>query len=75
MAIANVFDALWAMNGNMRMLPTVPVMLLLSMRYSYDIEREESQGDPVDVLIGDKAFLLAGTVYALYTLAALYIWQ
>lgn len=72
-AIANVFYALWAMNGEEKMLPTVPVVLLLSMRYSYDIEKDESQGDPVDVIIGDKVFLLASAAYALYTLTALYI--
>lgn len=73
MAIANVFYSLWAMDGNGKMLPTAPVVLLLSMRYSYNIEKEDSQGDPVDVITHDKAILFAAMVYALYVLLVLYV--
>lgn len=73
--IANVFYALWAMDsGNStHMLLTVPLVLLLSMRYSYDIEKEDSQGDPVDVLLHDKMILCLAAIYAIWVVFALYL--
>lgn len=73
LGIANVFYSLWAMDSGANMLPTAPVVLLLSMRYSYDIEKEESQGDPVDVITHDKAILLTAAACGLYILFALYV--
>lgn len=72
MAIANIFYSLWAMDNGNRMLITVPVILLLSMRYSYDVEREESQGDPVDILLHDKMILFIASIYAVYMMIVLY---
>lgn len=72
--IANVFYALWAMDGgnSKHMLQTVPLVLLLSMRYSYDIEKEDSQGDPVDVLLHDKMILCLAVIYAIWAVCAIY---
>ena len=75
LALTNVFYALWSMDektksfyNNDDLIFTVPIVLLITMKYSFDIEGE-SDGDPVEVLLHDK-FLLA--LCALY-LAAMFM--
>lgn len=70
--LANVFFSLWAMDAGGKMLAAAPMVLLLSMRYSYDIEREESHGDPVDIILRDRAILLGGLACAAYMVFVLY---
>lgn len=58
LTLANVFYALWCMDASTifhygtSLVFTVPIVLLATMRYSMDVERE-SDGDPVEVLLGD----------------------
>lgn len=57
LTLANVFYALWSRNvQNSPLHYTVPVVLLITMKYSLDIEGD-SDGDPVNVLLGDKVLL------------------
>ena len=79
MALANVFYALWttdsntvAMYGTRYLLVTVPIVLLITMKYSLDIEGE-SDGDPVEVLMHDKLLLLLCVVYLLAMFFILYL--
>ena len=50
---------------------TVPVVILILMRYSLDIERD-SFGDPVDVVLGDKKLLGLIIFYGVLMLGVLY---
>ncbi len=58
LTLANAFYALWYMDTStvshygISLVFTVPIVLLATMRYSMDVERE-SDGDPVEVLLGD----------------------
>ena len=58
LTLANAFYALWCMDTStvshygISLVFTVPIVLLATMRYSMDVERE-SDGDPVEVLLGD----------------------
>lgn len=50
---------------------TSPIVLLITMKYSLDIEGD-SDGDPVEVLIHDKLLLALCAIYLLSMLAILY---
>lgn len=62
LALTNAFYALWCMDGvtssryGVSPLFTVPVVLLITMRYSMDVEAD-SDGDPVEVLLRDRPLL------------------
>lgn len=70
LSMANVFYSLWACdvhdiktsNGRFVVF-TVPLVILITMRYSFDVEGK-SDGDPVDVLLHDKFLLSAVALYA-----------
>lgn len=70
MTLALTFYALWSLDGNKNtaygsyLVLTVPIALLIIMKYSLDIEGD-SDGDPVEVLIHDKVLLgLCGIFFA-----------
>lgn len=70
LSLAVVFYSLWcvdsqtvARHANAGAVWTVPLILILSMRYSMDIEGC-SDGDPVEVIIHDKVLVALGIVYA-----------
>ncbi len=71
LALANVFYALWSMDEK-NLIWTVPIVLLISMRYSLVIEGD-SDGDPVEVLVHDKALILLCFVYMVVMFVMLYI--
>ena len=58
LTLAYAFYSLWCMDTStvshygISLVFTVPIVLLATMRYSMDVERE-SDGDPVEVLLGD----------------------
>lgn len=64
LSLAVMFYALWTMDaltiarvGSEGLIWTVPLVILLCMKYSLDIEGQ-SDGDPVEVLLHDKLLLL-----------------
>ncbi len=72
LGLANAFYSLWAMDsGNRYILWTVPVVLLISMKYSLVVEGD-SDGDPVEVILHDKLILFLVCTYAVFILFALY---
>ena len=50
---------------------TVPIVLLITMKYSLDIEGD-SDGDPVEVLLQDKLLLSLVALYLAVMLIILY---
>jgi len=79
LTLANVFYALWSMDektmsfyNNEYLIFTVPVVLLITMKYSLDIEGE-SDGDPVEVLLHDKVLLTLFVLYLAVMFAILYL--
>ncbi len=79
LALTNVFYALWSVDsytvtthrdGNL--IWTVPLVLLITMRYNMNIEGT-SDGDPVEVLIHDKALMALTGGYLLIMVAILYL--
>ena len=79
LTLANVFYALWSMDeqtksfyNNDYLIFTVPIVLLITMKYSLDIEGE-SDGDPVEVLLHDKALLALCVLYLAAMFMILYL--
>lgn len=73
LALVNVFYALWCMdNENRAFIFTVPVVMLIGLKYSLAVEGD-SDGDPVEVLLHDKVLIVLCSVYALLMVAILYI--
>ena len=61
MGLGIVFYSLWSLDmtktltNGMNMVWTIPLVLIICMKYSLDIE-SDSLGDPVDVILSDKIF-------------------
>lgn len=79
LTLSNVFYALWSMDektmslyGNNDLIFTVPIVLLITMKYNLDIEGE-SDGDPVEVLLHDKALLALCVIYLAIMFMILYL--
>ena len=78
MGLVFVFYALWTMDartleayhGN-RLVWTVPLVMLVFMKYSLTVDGN-SDGDPVEVLLHDKALLGLCALYLVLMLALLY---
>ena len=79
LTLTNAFYALWSMDkttiahyGNEYLIFTVPIVLLITMKYSMNIEGD-SDGDPVEVLIHDKILILLCLVFIITMFAILYL--
>lgn len=79
LTLANVFYALWSMDertlasyNSDYLVFTVPIVLLITMKYSLDVEGD-SDGDPVEVLLHDKVLLVLCVVYLAAMFAILYV--
>lgn len=79
LSIAIVFYALWSADEEViarfqtdKLIWTVPIVILVMMKYSSDIETD-SYGDPVDVIAHDKVLLLMAFLYGVIMLALLYV--
>ena len=68
MTLTLTFYSLWARERPLR-LATVPLVLIIFMRYSLDIE-SEGDGDPMGIVLGDR--MLAALI-ALYILSAVVV--
>lgn len=77
LGLSNMFYALWTMDKagtgtGGPIIWTVPLVLLISLKYSLTIEGE-SDADPVEVLLHDKFLLALCALFALYFVAILYV--
>jgi 4-hydroxybenzoate polyprenyltransferase len=73
-----VFYALWAVDaqtitrlGTDSLIWTVPLVLIISMKYSLNVEGK-SDGDPVDVILQDKVLILMVLVYIITVFSIIY---
>ncbi len=77
LALANVFYALWCMDADTSLrygtslVFTVPIVLLIMMKYSMHVEGD-SDGDPVEVLLHDRGLLVLCFLYFLAMFIILY---
>ena len=74
MALTDVFYALWAVDiYNAKMTLTIPIFIIILMRYSLDIEGN-SDGDPVEVILHDTALQILIVVYVIFICGLIYIY-
>ncbi len=73
MGLANAFYSLWALeNAHSMMIWTVPIVLLITMKYSLSVEGT-TDADPVEVILKDKFILVWGGIYIVLLMLILYI--
>lgn len=72
-ALAVNFYALWSIQTDHKgMIWTVPLVIIMIMKYSLQIEKKESEGNPVDVMIHDKVMCGLGVFYTAAVVAIIY---
>ncbi len=72
MALTIVFYALWARElNNRKMLFSVPVFIVIMLRYAM-VSEKRSDGDPVEVILGDVPLMALLTVYGIFVTGMLY---
>lgn len=78
MALGIIFYSLWCMdinsitNTHLNVVWTVPIVIVICMKYTLNIEGE-SFADPVDVILGDKLLLAMLLFYAIIIFTTIYI--
>jgi len=79
LALTIVFYALWTVDpatyaryGSYKLIWTVPLVMLICMKYSLNIE-QRSHGDPVDVVLSDKVLLTLIILFLLIMLLLIYL--
>ena len=79
LTLTNVFYALWSMDKNTiahynseHLIFTVPIVLLITMKYSMNVEGD-SDGDPVEVLLHDKILIILCLIYLAVMFTILYL--
>ncbi|MBO4897180.1 MAG: UbiA prenyltransferase family protein [Clostridia bacterium] len=72
--LTNVFYSLWAINEGIKMYPTIPIVLIIFLKYSYNTEKK-SFADPIDVFFKDKVIVGFVVLYVVYSIIALYFWK
>lgn len=50
----------------------IPLVMLICLRYSLDVERPDEDGDPVEVILHDKALLVLGALWVADMLIGVY---
>ena len=72
-AFTQVCYALWAVQSEHKYLMwTVPIVMVIFMKYSLDIEQKDSEGNPVDILLSDPVLLLLALLYAVIVVISIY---
>lgn len=68
-----VFYSIWSLNANDTglMIYTTPLILVMMMRYSYKLEIDVN-GNPVDMILGDRVLIILGGIYALLLFVIIY---
>lgn len=74
MTMANIFFALWCTQEgrNQKFIILIPVLLLICFKYSMDIESNESDGDPMNVILHDKVLIGLGIAFVVLIFILLY---
>ena len=73
MTLTLVFYSLWTIDentvarvGNNFLVWSVPIVILICLKYSMNIEKNTELADPMEVLFQDKILLVLGMVFILF---------
>ena len=78
LSTAIVFYSLWTVDGNIvqrsnnLLIWTIPIVIIIAMRYSMNIE-SNSDGDPIEVILNDKVLIGLGIIYVMVLFVLLYV--
>ena len=73
-AFTEICYALWsAQSRHSALIWTVPIIMIIFMKYSLDIESDNSEGNPLDVLLADKMLLVMIILYIVITMICIYL--
>lgn len=72
MTLALVFYSLWSISGEKNFLWTVAAVLIIVLRYNYNIEKQ-SHGDPIEVILKDRVLLVLFAVYGIIMGICVYV--
>lgn len=78
LSLAIVFYSLWTVDFdvinriNNNLVWTVPIVIIICMRYSMIIEKD-SDGDPIEVVLSDKMLMFLILIYGVLLISLLYI--
>ncbi|MGN1336995.1 MAG: decaprenyl-phosphate phosphoribosyltransferase [Candidatus Coprovivens sp.] len=74
LSLSIVFYSLWSTLGvdNRFFKFSSILVILILMKYSLNVE-QDSLGDPIEVILGDKILIILAFIYAVYCFAVLYI--
>ena len=72
LTLAVVFYSLWSMDRGENLMWTVPLVICICLKYGLTVDGN-SDGDPVEIIYQDKALMALGVVFAVITLALLYL--
>lgn len=72
-AFTEMTYALWAVQNNHNGIKyTVPIVMVIFMKYSLDIEDKKSEGNPMDILLSDKYLLILIVIFLLVSYGSIY---
>ena len=54
------------------MVLSIPIVLIILFKYSLNIEKMESDGDPTETIYGDKYLILLGLIYVIFLVILIY---
>lgn len=76
MTLGIVFYSLWTMSYSKNLLLwSIPIVMLIAMKYSLDIENTNSEGDPIEVILKDKFIMIMGLIYVFYIFIIIYFFN
>ncbi|MCF0124259.1 MAG: UbiA prenyltransferase family protein [Clostridia bacterium] len=74
LAFTEVTYALWAIQDqHKQMMWTVPIVMLIMMKYSLHIETEDSEGNPIDVFFSDNLLRIFVVIYVMMVFGFIYL--
>lgn len=76
LALTIIFYALWCADYQGKsnfLIFTIPLVLLIAMKYNLIIENDDSEGDPTEIILGDKIFILLNIFLVTFLICILYI--
>ncbi len=77
LALTIVYYSLWAIDPAQKhahMPLTIPLVIIIAMTYSLTVERADSDGDPVNVILKSRSLIVLVALYAMLMVALFYIW-
>jgi len=78
MTLSIIFFSLWCLEKNnsdpkFNFIMLVPIFMIICFKYSMDVESENSDGDPMNVILNDKILICLVAIFAILIIILLYI--